>query len=229
MDRRAVNGLQRPVPSPATHAPFNVSQVLAHALDLQKTLTGVLINCKTGGLAARDRDPAQPGKRRADPAGGARRPGPDRKLDEVRDRSGEGIIGKILERGETLIVPKIADEPRLIDRLGGIYDPEQPYVATPIRMVQRIIGVLAAQPDDRLPGDARRRARFLETIANLVGQVVRLSWNMAEERRHLVSERNRLLQEVRNQYGFDNIIGHSPVMKRASSRSGPWRSGPRRS
>ncbi len=37
---------------------------------------------------------------------------------------------------------------------------------------------------------------------------------MAEERKHLVSERDRLLQEVRTQYGFDNIIGRSAAMRR---------------
>ena len=77
-----------------------------------------------------------------------------------------------------------------------------------------VIGVLAAQPEIVYPATLEERARFLEMVANLVGQVVRLSWNMAEERRHLVSERNRLLQEVRTQYGFDNIIGHSSVMRR---------------
>jgi len=37
---------------------------------------------------------------------------------------------------------------------------------------------------------------------------------MAEERKHLVSERDRLLQEVRGQYGFDKIIGRSALMRR---------------
>jgi Nif-specific regulatory protein len=193
---------------------FNVSQVLAHSLDLQRTLSGVLnelqdrgglrhgivtlLNPDSGELILRavHDDPAR-----------------NRKLDEVRYRSGEGIIGQILERNETVIVPRIADEPRFIGRL-GVYDPEQPFVATPIRMGTKVIGVLAAQPEVSPPATLEERARFLEMVSNLVGQVVRLSWNMAEERRHLVSERDRLLQEVRGRYGFDNIIGHSPAMRR---------------
>ena len=74
--------------------------------------------------------------------------------------------------------------------------------------------MIAAQPEIVYPTTLEDRPRFLEMVSNLVGQVVRLSWNMAEEKRHLVSERNRLLQEVKHQYGFDNIIGHSPVMRR---------------
>ena len=113
---------------------FNVSQVLAHALDLQRTLCGVLdqlqdrgglrhgivtlLNPDTGELILRavHNDPTQ-----------------NRKLDDVRYRSGEGILGYILEHGQTVIVSRIADDPRFIDRL-GIYDPEQPFVGTPIRM-----------------------------------------------------------------------------------------------
>jgi Nif-specific regulatory protein len=193
---------------------FNVSQVLAHSLDLQRTLCGVLNELQERGglrhgivtllhpdsgeliLRAVHDDPAQ-----------------NRKLDDVRYRTGEGIIGQVLEKGETVIVPRIADEPRFIGRL-GVYDPDKPFVATPIRMGAKLIGVLAAQPEVAPPVTLEERARFLEMISNLVGQVVRLSWNMAEERRHLVSERDRLLQEVRSQYGFDNIIGHSPAMRR---------------
>jgi len=37
---------------------------------------------------------------------------------------------------------------------------------------------------------------------------------MAEERQHLLLERDRLLREVSRQYGFENIIGSSPPMRR---------------
>ena len=111
------------------------------------------------------------------------------------------------------MVSRIADEPRFIGRL-GIYDSNLPFIAVPIRLGPRIVGVLAAQPIDTPGVDLKDRARSLEMVANLVGQVIRLSWNMAEERKKLVSERDRLLQEVRGQYGFDNIIGHSELMRR---------------
>ncbi|WP_205678964.1 nif-specific transcriptional activator NifA [Aquisphaera insulae] len=193
---------------------FNVSQVLAHSLDLQRTLCGVLHELQDrGGLRRGMVTLLNPDSGelilRAVHDDSSR----DRKLDDIRYRSGEGIIGLILEQAETVIVPRIADEPRFISRL-GLYQPDLPFIATPIRMGAKVIGVIAAQPDVSPPTTLQERARFLEMVSNLVGQVVRLSWSMAEERRHLVSERDRLLQEVRVQYGFDNIIGHTPVMRR---------------
>jgi Nif-specific regulatory protein len=193
---------------------FNVSQMLAHSLDTQETLCGVLqelhergglnhgivtlLNPETGELILRavHADPLAP-----------------RNLEEIRYRPGEGVVGHVLESGETVIVPCIAAEPRFVGRL-DLYDPEGPFVGTPIRMGARIVGVLAAQPNVRDPALIEERARFLAMMANLIGQVVRLSWTMAEERQHLVRERDRLLQEVSRQYGFDNIIGRSAAMRR---------------
>ncbi len=193
---------------------FSVSQVLAHSLDVQRTLCKVLEELN-------DRGEMKHGiVTLLDPESGElilraihNDPTPNRKLDRIRYRSGEGIIGGILESGETVVVPRIADEPRFIDHL-GVYNPELPFIAAPIRMGSLIIGVLAAQPSPCSPPFLQERARFLEMIANLIAQVVRLSWNMAEERRHLLRERDRLQQEISNQYGFNNIIGHSPPMRR---------------
>ena len=193
---------------------FSVSQVLAHSLDLQKTLSGVLqelhdrgglthgmvtlLDPESGELILRavHDDMVQ-----------------DRRLEEIRYRAGEGVIGHILETGTTVVVQRIANEPRFMGRL-GVYDPELPFIGTPIRMGGRLIGVLAAQPALPSQETLDERARFMEMVANLVGQVVRLSWNMAEERQHLVRERDRLLREVSRQYGFENIIGSSPPMRR---------------
>ncbi len=193
---------------------FSVSQILAHSLDLRRTLSDVLqelenrVNLTRGIVTLLD---AESGdlilEAMIGPDGTIFKPA------DIRYRSGEGILGQILAEGQTIVVSRIADEPRFIGRL-GIYDPELPFIAVPIRLGTRIVGVLAAQPQPSSDVDLRDRARALEMVANLVGQVIRLSWNMAEERKHLVSERDRLLQEVRGQYGFDNIIGRSALMRR---------------
>ena len=193
---------------------FMVTQALAHSHDVQRTLRGVLKELQErGGLRHGIVTLLNPESGELILKAVHDDPATDRKLEEVRYRSGEGIIGQILERGETIIIRRIADEPRFLGRL-GVYDPDLPFIATPIRLAQRLIGVLAAQPDVDSSLLLEERARFMEMVANLISQVVRLSWNMAEERKHLISERDRLQQEISRQYGFDNIIGRSPVMRR---------------
>jgi Nif-specific regulatory protein len=196
------------------NALFGVSQSLSNSQDVQQTLRKVL-----GEL--QDRGGMRHGMvTLLDPSNGELilravhdDSEPDRKLEDIRYRNGEGIVGQILKSGETVLVKRIADEPRFLDRL-GLYDAELPFIAAPIRTGTMTIGVLAAQPEACSPAFLEERARFLETIANIIGQLVRLSWNMAEERKHLVRERDRLQQEITRQYGFDNIIGHSSAMRR---------------
>ncbi len=132
----------------------------------------------------------------------------------VRYKSGEGIIGRILSHGSTIVLGRISSEPRFLDRL-ALYDLELPFVGVPIKNAAgETIGVLAAQPatpaDDLLP----ERARFMETVANLLSQTVRLIINL-ERGEQIANERDELRREVRGQFGFENmVVGRTPSMRR---------------
>ena len=130
----------------------------------------------------------------------------------VRYQPGEGIVGRILERNQPWVVSRVADESRFLDKL-GIYDSNLPFIGVPIRIGEdRAVGVFAAQPpciDDLLP----QRTRFLEMVANLIGQTVRLSHMVEDERRELKEERDKLRRQIRGDHGFDSVIGHTDAMK----------------
>lgn len=128
-------------------------------------------------------------------------------------RRGEGLIGAILDSGKTLIIERIAEDPRFLDRL-GLYDPELPFIGVPIYVEDLRIGVLTAQPNTGNDGLLPDRARFMEMVAQLVAQRVRLANEIELERRDLTDERDRLRRVVRSDYGFDNIIGHTPAMNK---------------
>ena len=95
------------------------------------------------------------------------------KLDQpVRYNPGEGLMGAILDEGSTIVVERVSEEPRFLGRL-GLYDPELPFIGSPIYMEEGdTIGVLAAQPDNNL--FLGERARFMEMIANLIAQSVKM-------------------------------------------------------
>lgn len=136
---------------------FNVSQILAHSLDLRRTLCGVLEELETRAALARGivtlLNP-ETGELILEAMIG--QGGTTFEPVDVRYRSGEGIIGQIVETGETIIVNRIADEPRFIGRL-GIYDSNLPFIAVPIRLGPRIVGVLAAQPIESAGVDLKDR------------------------------------------------------------------------
>jgi len=136
--------------------------------------------------------------------------GANKPVEPVRYQAGEGLIGAILDVGSTIIVEKVADEPRFLGRL-GLYDPELPFIGSPIYMEKgELVGILAAQPDNAL--FLGERARFLEMIANLIAQSVNMLRSLERKQQDLLSERDQLKQALIKNYRFENIIGHSPPM-----------------
>jgi len=136
--------------------------------------------------------------------------GEDKLTEPVRYNPGEGLMGAILDEGSTIVIEKVSEEPRFLGRL-GLYDPELPFIGSPIYIEEGdTIGVLAAQPDNGL--FLGERARFMEMIANLIAQSVKLLRTTERRQRNLLSERDQLKQALIKNYSFENIIGHSPPM-----------------
>ena len=131
----------------------------------------------------------------------------------IRYQSGEGLLGLILEEKCTISLSRTGDDPRFLDRL-GLYDRRLPFIAAPISLGGNLRGVLAVQPNTPDDGLLEERTRFVEMVANLIGQSVRLSLDIEAEKKDLAEERDSLRRTVRHQYGFDNIIGRSAAMRR---------------
>lgn len=131
----------------------------------------------------------------------------------VRYRVGEGILGSVMSQRTSLVLPRVSDDPRFLDRL-NLYDYALPFICVPIPGPDEMpLGVLAAQPmelhEDRLPSSTR----FLEMVANLIAQTVRLICHAKGESEALRTERDSLRRKVQQQYGFDNIVGKSQSMR----------------
>jgi Nif-specific regulatory protein len=190
---------------------YAVSQILSRSLDYRETIQGVLrvLNDEanlTGGMVGV-----------VEPDTGHLLVQSVHGMDvssyaPIRYQPGEGVVGLLLERPRTIVLERLADEPRFINRI-GIYDPELPFIAVPIKFGGAVRGVLAVQPEqaDDLLED---RSQFVEMVANLIGQSVGLSMEVEQEKTSLLEERDLLRRTVRHQYGFDNVVGHSATMRR---------------
>lgn len=192
---------------------YAVSKVLSLSLNLHQTLQGVLeklhleAGIKRGMVALLE---PQSGELLLSAVHGV-----DESVfgEEIRYRRGEGIIGQILNLGKTVVVERLSDEPRFLGKL-RLYDQSLPFIGVPIHVEDKLVGVLAAQPleiDNEL---LVLRAHFMEMVANLMGQAVRLSWQVEREHKEITKERDHLKRVVRNNYGFSNIVGHTPQMRK---------------
>ena len=191
---------------------FRVSQALSRSLDFHQTLREVLRTLEiTGHLSGGMVSVVDPdvGDLTVHAVHGLE----SEVYEPVRYQPGEGLIGMILDGGRTVAIARLGDEPRFLNRL-GIYDKDLPFIAAPIQVGGALQGVLAVQPDAPDDGLLEERARFVEMVANLIGQSVRLSQEVERERKALSEERDTLRRTVRQKHGFDNLVGHSAPMRR---------------
>ncbi|MFA6972701.1 MAG: nif-specific transcriptional activator NifA [Gallionella sp.] len=191
---------------------YQASRVLSHSLNLKETLNGMLhalhegVGLERGMVSLID---AETGELQVSLVYGIS----DKITEEISYLPGEGVVGTILKTGNSIVVKRITDEPRFLSRL-GIYNPLGAFVGVPIRVGKKVVGVLAAQPAPGAEILLSEYERFLKMVANLIAQSVRLSQDVAQEKSVLTEERDVLRRTVRGQYGFDNIIGHNPSMRR---------------
>ena len=134
---------------------------------------------------------------------------------------GEGITGRVMRTGETLIVQDIDREPGYLARAvrRATLPPETvSFIALPLEVDGRVAGVLGVH---RLR--QRRRAlasdmAILRTVATLIGQVLQVNRLVAERTARLEDENRRLRQALAQSQtnpAMHGIVGRSPLLARA--------------
>ncbi len=98
-------------------------------------------------------------------------------------RIGEGITGKVVEKGGPVIVPSIGQEPLFLDRTGArrnIGRDNIAFLCVPLKLANEVVGVLSVDKvrsrDDTLDSDLR----LLTIIASIVAQAVRVHGAITE-------------------------------------------------
>ena len=140
--------------------------------------------------------------------------------DEERARGvyqlGEGIIGKVVDSGKPIIVPKISEEPEFLDKTGSrkMLDKDKfSFLCIPIKYRNEVIGALCADKlfdeDPILEDDVK----FLSIITTMISQAVRLHQIEHEELELLSKENRRLQDELKEKFKPSNIVGKSKSMR----------------
>ena len=138
-----------------------------------------------------------------------------------RYAAGEGVTGKVIQTGETVIVQDIDADPnylaRAVDRkvLPG---ETVSYIALPIEQDGRVVGVLGVH---RLRKRTRALAddlQILKVVATFIGQIMRLNQLVQERTSRLEIENRELkyaLQRKGTNYGAYGIVGESLPLRQA--------------
>jgi Nif-specific regulatory protein len=129
---------------------------------------------------------------------------------------GEGVIGKVVESGRAVVVPRVSKEPTLVFR-GGREDQtadESSFICVPIGFDRRVAGALGVNLTYKPDRNFDRSKAFFSVAASMIGQALKVQRLVAAQHRRLVNENAHLRQELKERYDFAGIVGNSGPMQR---------------
>jgi Nif-specific regulatory protein len=131
-----------------------------------------------------------------------------------RYRLGEGITGQVVETGKPVVIPRIKNEPKFLNRTGArsnLSDSNIAFLCVPIKSGKSVIGALSVDRSCTEETILQDELRFLEAIADLISQVV----NDRRQKRILALEKENLeLRRTLEERGKpDEMMGNSSVMR----------------
>jgi Nif-specific regulatory protein len=133
-----------------------------------------------------------------------------------RFKIGEGVTGRVFEKGEPMIVPDVGREPLFLNRTrsrGDLAKERIAFLCMPVKTHGETIGVLSV---DRLfkngSPDFDDDVRVLTVVGSLIGQAVKLQQSISREKRELLEQNFQLQSELKNRYRIGNIVGQSKIM-----------------
>ena len=135
---------------------------------------------------------------------------------QVRYRRGEGITGKVLETGQPVIIPRIADEPEFRSRIHcrrKEVAQEYSFICVPISIGSEVVGTLATDVPFEDMELLKESQRLLSIIAAMIFNDVKNRQRALVEKQNLTEENMRLRDALREQYRPENIIGNSNSMR----------------
>jgi Nif-specific regulatory protein len=140
----------------------------------------------------------------------------------ARYRRGEGVIGQVLEAGETVIVPKVSSEPRFQYRIHSRATPterEVSFICVPIRLENEVIGTFSADHATHAdPLRIREQVQMMEIIASMVANDAGARRMAKIEREVLQNENQRLIHELEDKFRPANMTGESAEMRAVFAR-----------
>ncbi len=125
-------------------------------------------------------------------------------------RVGEGIVGRVFQTGEPMIVPNIGKEPLFLNRTGARLQKDNiSFLCVPLKIEEEVLGVFSVDRIFSSEIDLKEDIRVLNIIATLIAQYLKLYQLFNKEKK----EREKLTLELKKKYSLQNVIGISDKMQ----------------
>jgi Nif-specific regulatory protein len=128
---------------------------------------------------------------------------------------GDGVIGKVVESGKAVVVPRTSKEPTLsLPPPARDHSDESSFICVPIGFDRRVVGALGVSLKHKADRNFDRSKAFFSVAAAMIGQALKVQRLVAAQHRRLVNENAHLRQELKERYDFAGIVGNSGPMQR---------------
>ena len=121
------------------------------------------------------------------------------------------LAARVIDSGRPIVVPHTAQEP-LFTR-GGKPAVDRSFFCVPIGVGRKTLGALEAEAPFHRDRDLDDVQQFLQVVASMLGQALRVDRLVDNERQKLRDENQHLREELKQRYDFSHIIGTSGPMR----------------
>lgn len=127
---------------------------------------------------------------------------------------GEGVTGRVIEKGEPAVIPRVDEDPRFLNRTrarGDITRKDISFICVPVKLGQEVMGAISVDREYDPDIDLADDVKLLQILAGMLAQSVKLNRILEDEER-LLSENIKLKDELKEKYNIHNMIGNSSSM-----------------
>ncbi len=194
---------------------IDISEALSSALDLGKTLESILkvlsdtLEMQRGTITLVD--PAT-SELKIEVAHGLTK----KEKERGHYKIGEGITGKVVETGKPMVVPDIDAEPLFLNRTRSrenLKENKAAFLCVPIKAGNNVVGALSVDRLLKSNASYEEDVELLTIIASMIGQAVKIRELAQKDKQSVVSENQKLRQELKGKYKFKNIVYGSRKME----------------
>ncbi len=128
---------------------------------------------------------------------------------------GEGIVGKVVETGEPMLIPNVAKDERFLDKTRTRKDDEKQklaFVCVPITYGEEIIGTLSADVLNASTHRLQELVSYLAVIGRMLAPNIKTRQEENEEKEVQRQENLQLHEEQKEIFKPENIIGNSKAI-----------------
>lgn len=129
---------------------------------------------------------------------------------------GEGIIGKVVEEGKSIVIPDIHESEAFLNKTGAptrINNQQVSFICIPIKDDNNIVGTLSIHKVYNRHLSFTEDERILSIVGTMIAQAVRTRQEYLEEIERLQEENDKLHAELVDRIIPSNMIGNSGKMQ----------------